>query len=159
MRDRYKRLGWAWSGQEWLSVIGSGCSESGMSVRFRDWACGLGNDAEDSGMRWWGLQKVTVVTVNIHKYHPNITQKWGYLHLCDHGVHNWYLFYNISWENMHTNRCISGFAWIHIQTSHKSVYHWICVNTHPNITQTGGYLHLCDHGGLYFMFIWYISCI
>ena len=31
-------------------VIGNGCSESGMSVRFQEWACGLGNGAEVLGM-------------------------------------------------------------------------------------------------------------
>ena len=32
-------------------MIGNGCSELGMTVRFRDWACELGNGAEGSGMR------------------------------------------------------------------------------------------------------------
>ena len=64
MRDRYRRSGWAQLGRECLSMVGNGCLELGTSVGFQNWACGLGNGAKVSGMRGWGLQKVTVVTLD-----------------------------------------------------------------------------------------------
>ena len=51
-----------------------------------------------------------------HKYHPNITQKWEYLHLYDHGVHNSIISWVKTFTQINVSDNNNDFTQMHLNT-------------------------------------------